>query len=306
MALPQFTFYYLIAVLIQIFLLIFMRKEEFGTRYLYSLTVLIIVQNAIYLGVFFIPHSNTLSIEIFVRLFYAASAVSVACFLNYAIEICVIKPGHFARQIENGVWLVSLCIAILSVFSDELIVGYKPLSFTVTAVRGESFWAHQTNGVMAMITACALLYREWSSLQDMAKRKHCLFIFIAYLSIAVCTLTVTMIMRYGYELSFAITYPFSTTLSLCLIVYGNFKYGWISITRIAPEQLEISEHDQLTNIFTSYTEGKYSFNETSEKIDLLLLIHAYNKHDGNMMKTAEAMGLGRSTLYKKVQKYKLR
>ncbi len=283
-----------------------MKKKEFGTRYLHSLTILIIVENAIYLAIFFIPQNNTVGIEILVRLFYAASTLSVACLLSYAIEICTNKSGHFTRQIENGVWIVSLCIAILSIFSDELIVGYKPLAFTVTAIRGDSFWIHQTNGIMAMMTACTLLFREWVSLQDKVRKKHCLFIFIAYLSIVMCTLIVTMIMRYGYEISFAITLPFSTTLLLCLIVFGNFKYGWINIEKITSKQSDLSEHDQWNDIFTNYTKGKYSFNEASEKIDLLLLMHAYNKHNGNMMKTAEAMGLGRSTLYKKVQKHKLR
>jgi len=79
-----------------------------------------------------------------------------------------------------------------------------------------------------------------------------------------------------------------------------------AIEKNIPESLETSESDQFNDIFTKYSQGKYTFNETMEKVDLLLLMHAYNKHNGNMMKTAKAMGLGRSTLYKKVQKHKLR
>ena len=74
----------------------------------------------------------------------------------------------------------------------------------------------------------------------------------------------------------------------------------------ALDQSQLSEGEQLNEIFEKYKSETYSFNVAMEKVDFLLLMHAYQKHKGNMTKTAKAMGLGRSTLYKKVKKYDLK
>jgi len=307
MAPTQFYLYLFVAVLIQASLLLFIRKQGIGTQHLYLLTISYILQNAIFLGIHFISYENVIAIEILVRFFYALSFLSIAYFLSHAIEVCTVKPGGLTQQIENGVWIVALCGAILSIVTDEIITGFRYLLFTVTADQGEIFWIRLTHAILAMLTASVILIKEWVDQTDHTKKKHCLCLIIAYASFALFAVIVTMMMRYGVQISFALAFPFFSTFALCLITYGNFRYGWLTTPiNNAPEQLEISEKSQLDNIFTNYTDGKYSFNEASEKIDLLLLMHAYNKHDGNMMKTAEAMGLGRSTLYKKVQKHKLR
>lgn len=311
MIFSQFTFYYFAAILLQCLILTFMKKKEIGTRYLYALAILFLVSNIIIFCGFFVPRTTT-NIEILLRLFYAALSLLFACFLSHAIEVGKTKENGFARQIENGVWIVAFCTAILSIFTDEILTGYRPMSFTATAIQGDMYWVFRTHLVMALLTAGTVLVRQWMHLRDHTKKMHCLFILIAYVIIIFSVLIVTALMQYGVEVNLDTTFPLFSTLSLSLIVYGDFKYGWVSESKLFQKQHETSDVDQksditqLENIFTRYTESKLSFNEASEKIDYLLLSHAYNKHDGNMLKTAQAMGLGRSTLYKKVRKHKLR
>jgi len=305
MTFSQFTFYYIIAISIQVSLYIFMRRRETGTRYLYSLLILQITQNLILFSAFFVPHNNV-NVEILLRFFYAASSLTAATLLSYAIEVCTVKTNDFIRQIENGVWIVAFCIAILSVFTDQILVGHLPLSFTATAIKGDIYWAFRTHIIFALLTACITLAREWLYTSDQTRKTHCLLIFTAYFSTTLFAVIITVLMQEGVPINVDTTLPFTTTFATCLIVYADFKYGWRAIEKNIPESLETSESDQFNDIFTKYSQGKYTFNEAMEKVDLLLLMHAYNKHNGNMMKTSKAMGLGRSTLYKKVQKHKLR
>ena len=120
---------------------------------------------------------------------------------------------------------------------------------------------------------------------------------------------VVALIRTGSEVSLAMTIPFSTSIFLCLVLYAEYKYAWDAVPKLAtketPEQLEMSENEQLLDIFAKYTAGKYLFNEATEKFDRLLLTHMYKKNDGNMLRTAKEMGLGRSTLYRKIEKHNL-
>ncbi len=302
----QFAFYLSVATLIQIFLLVFIKRQGVGTWFIYLLISIICTQNAMYLVITLLPNTNTILIEILGRFFHAISFISYACFLSHAIEVCDVQQKSYTHKIETLVWMTALCGAILSIVSDEIIMGFRQISFTITAIQGDNFWVRLTLAILSMLTATVVLINEWRNLPDGNKKKHCLLLLYSYTFLAAFTLVVIMAMKYGFETSFAITFPFVTTLSLTLIVYGGFKHGWTTVTITNSEDLKMSEQDQLNDIFVKYKEGVYSFNKATEEVDLLLLMHAYNKHNGNMMKTASAIGLGRSTLYKKVQKHGLK
>ncbi len=305
MILSLFTLYYLIAISVQIFLMVFMRKQGIGTWKLYSIGALFVTSNVIIFCGFFIPR-NAMNFEILLRLFYAISSLWAACFLSHAIEVRTTKESDFIIQIENGVWIVGLCNAILAMFTDEFIMGYKPLSFTATAVQGDNFWIFRAHIILAQLTALVVLIKEFSSVNDRAKKTHCLCIIVAYLATILSSLVVTTMIHYGLEINLDTTLPFFTTFTLSLITYGNFKYGWVSRAKPIQKQNEMSEAEQLHDIFIRYKEGAHSFTEATEKFDRLLLSHSYKKYNGNMQQTAKAMGLGRSTLYKKMQKYNLK
>ncbi len=307
MTLTDFPFYFLVAAVIQLLLLIFLKKEKIDSRNLYSLVILFAVQNGIYLAVSIVPQEYEVIVEILVRLFYVASILSMAYFLSYALEISRTKRSRYIYQIEQGVWAVTLCSVILSIFTDEIITGYRSLSFTVTAVQGDSYWVRQIQGILACLTACVVLAGEWAGLRQGAQKSRYLFLLAGYFSFAGSALMAAILMRYGGGTYFAVMFPFATTFFLCSIVYGNIKYRWLSDDqKRVLKKTDMSDEGQLSDIYSGFIEGRYSFTEASEKFDFLLLRHSYDKNDGNMMKAANEIGLARSTLYKKLQKYKLK
>ena len=306
MELSQFTFYYLVAVLVQIILLILVRKERIETPRLSLLIVLFMALNATTLSGLITPLDNEIVLETLLRLFYAVIFLQSATFLSYAIQISMLKTGRITRQIENGVWIAALCGALFSLLTDEIIMGYHSFSIIITAIKGDNYWISVIQGQMAVLTAVAVLVRAWTKLPESTQKKRCLVILISYASHALHSLVIVALMRYGVEINFAITFPFLSTLSTLLIVYGEVKYRYNPVKKPTAEKQEMSDRDKLNNIFTKYEKGEYSFIQAMDKIDLLLLMHAYNKHDGNMMRAAKAMGLGRSTLYKKARRHNLR
>ncbi len=308
MDLTQLTLYFLTAILIQALLLIFIKKREIGTGYLIFLGASFIGTNLCLLAMALTDQSNAMAVELLLRFSYVFLFFSAACFLSYALQVCDNIKSSFARQIENGLWVVAFCGAILSVVTDEVVAGYRPIPIGVTAIPGNIHWVALLHGLLALITSAMVLIREWISLEDDNHKRQRLFILTAYISHALISAGVVVMLQYGSEVNLTMTYPISTTLALCLIVYGDYNFGWLTLSKssTATPRSELSDKHQLNDIFTSYSNGDYSFNEAAEKIELLLITHAYSKHNGNMMKTAEAMGLGRSTLYRKMQKYKLK
>jgi len=311
MSSPQSIIFYSLAVLFQISFLIFIRKEDIRTRYLRSNTILFIGINIVLFVIAITPSESSATLELMIRLFYIVSFLSAACFLSYAIQICVTKGrDDFTKQIENGIWIVALCGSILSILSDEIVQGYKPFAFTITAVQGDNYWLSMLHGVLALLTAATILIKEWLSLSAGDQKRRISFTLIAYLGHILSTVVIVTMMRTGSEITLAITLPFSTTIFLCLVLYADYRYAWDSVPKLAikaaQKQHKMSENDQLIDIFAKYTAGKYLFNEATEKFDHLLLTHMYNKNQGNMLRTAKEMGLGRSTLYKKVEKHNLK
>ncbi len=308
---PQSIIVFSLAVIFQLSFLAFIRKKDISTRYLRSNIILSIGINIILFIVAITPSGGSAILELMVRLFYVSLFFLSSCFLSYAINTCMTQGiDDFTKKIENGIWIVALCGSILSVFTDEIVQGYKPFAFTITAIQGDNYWRLMVHGVLAQFTAAAILIRQRLSLPSGGQKRRYSITLIAYLGQIISTMIVVTMMQIGLEISLATTLPFTTTIFLYLILYAEYRYAWDTVpkltTKETPEQLEMSENDQLIEIFAKYTAGKYLFNEATEKIDRLLLTHMYNKNQGNMLRTARDMGLGRSTLYRKIEKHNLK
>ncbi len=308
---PQSIIFFSLAILFQLSFLVFIKKEGIRTQYLRSNIILSIGINIILLIIVITPSGSSVIFELMIRLFYISLFFLSSYFLSYAIKICMTKGvDDFTKKIENGIWMVALCGSILSILTDEIVQGFKPFDFTITAIQGDNYWILVVHGVLAQFTAAAMLIKECLGSPSGGQKRRCSITLIAYLGQIITTMIVFTMMRSGSEITLAITLPFSTTVFLFLILYAEYRYAWDTVPKLDPketeEQLEMSENDQLIDIFAKYTEGKYLFNEASEKFDRLLLTHMYKKNHGNMLKTAKDMGLGRSTLYRKIEKHNLK
>lgn len=302
-----FSTYFLFAALVEIGLLLFVRAKGVQSQYLYGLLITFISLNLCILGFSMISPENEFIIELLLRLFYVGLFISAGCFLSYGIQVSeATKELTYTAQIENGVWLVALCGSLLVVFSDEIVQGYRHITHSVTAIQGNNYWIVVVHSQLALLTAGVVLIREWWRLPAGRQRQRCFYALIAYLVHIVCAIIIALIMRFGSDINFSTTFPLSSVISLSLLIFGELKYAERKLERMKRDQGEMSDNEMLIDIFDKYEAGAYSFNEATEKVEYLLLIHAYKKHNGNMMRTAEAIGLGRSTLYKKVNKYGLK
>ncbi len=311
MEFSHFFLYYLIAFAIQVLLFLYLRKASIRTPFLYSLFGALFVSGLIQMSMFLMPESQQISHEIGMRLFYAVTFIVFACVISYAFAACEIEIGDFTSRVELAIWLVAFCGAILSLVSDEIISGAKPLSFSVTAIRGKSYWLFQLHVFFILIVTMALVALAFIKAESSVGRKRSMFVLIAYAPFAICTAILMIALRYGSEINMPMIFPFFSTMTIVVIVYGEYVHSVKlndsdkKISVYTQEHIS-SANDKLITIFNNYKLGEVSFTQASEQIDYLLLSYMYDKHNGNMMRTAQAMGLGRSTLYKKVQKHKLK
>jgi len=246
MTILQFTLYGSIAVLIQSILLVIMKRGGVGTLYLYLLIIFHVIQITILIFTYLIPAESAISLEI----------------------ICTLKPGGFIRRLESAVWIATFCCAILSIFTDEIVKGFKPVMNTVTAIHGDYFWVRPFQGILTILTASLILFREWLSLNSDPLKKHCLFLLTSYSCYTSLVVGVVYLMKAEIHIGFSMLFPLGSTFSLSLIVYGGFKYGWVSVENTDKLQYQDSYKEQLNDIFDSYVKEELSFNKATDKIPL--------------------------------------
>ncbi len=297
---------YFLAIFFSIFLLVYVRKAKLKTRFLFALIALFTALNITQLSIILIGHNDTFTVKLLGRLFYALLAFHGSVFFSYAIKVSSAKVSDLVHQIENGLWLTAFCIAVLSLLTDEIVKGFIPFSFTLTTVEGDNYWVALVHGFLASIAAVFILAQDWLKLRYEVHRGRSTLLLLAYAVHIFSLMFVVVLLRYGIEINVLMVYPYSSTFCLALVVYGEHKYRLNTTHSVSTKQNEKTAYDQLVSIFTKYSEGTYTFNETSEKLDHLLITYQYDKHNGNIMQTAKAMGLGRSTLYKKMQKHKIK
>lgn len=299
-----------IALLIKVAIFVFVKRAGIKTQHLYGFLVMFAVHNICELGVLLTPPDQAAMISVGMRMYYAATFLLASYGLTCVLKIAMVSDDDGTKFIEKAIWLGALSGAVLSVLTDTIAKGYIQLSYTATVLKGLAYWLFQLNNSIALLTILFVLAREAFYGATKAQRVRCLRMLIAFFPMIVASLSILGLMQYGYQISAAMVIPFASTWFLITLVYSEREHRLTEIRRMIPGTQESKERSELNKVkasmhqvFSDFAVGDASFTETTDRIDSLLLAYSYEKYGGNVQQTAKFIGLGRSTLYKKMEKH---
>jgi len=294
-----------VALIANLFVLVIARRAGVRTDYLYSLIVTFAAHNICEL-LLFLNHAESNGLTVYIlSAYYATTFGLVAAACSCALKVAEIPKDSIARKLENLVWVAAGAGVILSLFTNQIVNGVAELSYSSTAIKGNSYWLFQvTAAISALFSITALIYGFFIA-ADKRQKVRCLSMLGAYIPLVVGALTILSLMTAGFKVNATGVLPIATALFICILVYSERRHRLTDIRRVVPGTHENKVTLELQEAFAKYAAGEVGYQDSTNKIESLLLEYSYEKHSGNVLQTAKFMKVGRSTLYKKMQKHNL-
>lgn len=301
--------FYILPALVALFgnlVVIFIaRRAGIRTDYLYSLVVIFATHNVCELLLFLnFSQPNGLTVH-FLSVYYAITFVLIATACSLAFKVAEITKNDFLNIVEKLIWVGAGIGLFLSLFTEEIVSGVRDLSYSSTAIKGDSYWLFQLTSAVTAIGSAAALFKGQLVATDSRQKTRCLFMLSAYIPLVVGALSVLFMMNMGLQINATGILPITISLFIWILVYSERRHRLTDIRRVVPGTRENKVAQQLQEVFTKYAAGDMGYQDASNEIELLLLAYSYDKHSGNVLQTAKFMKVGRSTLYKKMQKHSM-
>lgn len=304
------NFYFLpalVALLGNLFILIMARRAGIRTNYLYSLVVVFTAHNICELLLFLnfsLSDANDLTLYL-LKIYYAITFALIATSCSLAFQVAEVAKNDFLNISEKIVWFGAGIGIVLALITNEIVVEATELSYSFTAMKGDSYWLFQLTAGFTALASAAALFKGLIVAQEKRQKVRCVFMLSAYIPLVAIALTVLFLMNMGLKINATGLLPISTALFVWILVYSERRHRLTDIRRVVPGTRENKVTQQLQEVFTKYAAGEMGYQDASNEIELLLLAYSYDKHSGNVLQTAKFMKVGRSTLYKKMQKHSM-
>ena len=303
------NFYFLpalIALLGNLVVLFVARRAGIRTDYLYPLVVIFALHNVCELFLFFkfSQPSNDLTVYI-LSAYYAITFVLIAVACSLAFQVAEISKNDFLNIVEKLIWVGAGIGLFLSLFTNEIVAGVSELSYSSTAQKGESYWLFQVTSAVTALASASALCKGLILAEGSRQKTRCLFMLSAYIPLVLGAITVLFMMNVGIKINATGILPASIALFIWILVYSERRHRLTDIRRVVPGTRENKVALQLQEVFAKYAAGDVGYQDAANEIESLLVAYSYDKHSGNVLQTAKFMKLGRSTLYKKMQKHNM-
>lgn len=304
------NFYFLpalVALLGNLFILFVARRAGIRTDYLYPLVVIFAAHNIceLVLGYNFSQSNSSGWTVHILSAYYAVTFALVAISCSLAFHIAQVAENSFFSKAEKLVWLGAGIGIALTLFTNEIVSGSKTLSYTYTAVKGDFYWLFQLTSGFVAIASIVALFKGMTMAEESRQEVRCLFMLCAYVPFVFTALSVLTLMGANLEINATGVLPISIALFIWILVYSERRHRLTDIRRVVPGTQENKVTQQLQEVFTKYAAGEIGYQDASNEIESLLISYSYDKHSGNVLQTAKFMRVGRSTLYKKMQKHSM-
>jgi len=287
----------IVALFVKILALVIAKRSGIRTQYLYAFIGTFAVHNLCELFLFINGNHADPTTDLILRFYYAITFILVAYACSCALEVSNVDKKQFTKFIEKYVWLGAIAGALLSLISDQIITGAKPLSYTVTAIKGSNYWFFQVISAVALSNGAYALTREAQTATLKMQKSRCIKMLVAYIPILVGSLGVLVLMRNGFQVNATMVLPVTSIFFLGFLVYSERQHRLTDIRRLIPGTHENRIMDELHQAFAKYAAKEVGYQDAKATIDALLVSYAYDKHEGNVTHAADFMQVPRSTLY---------
>lgn len=233
--------------------------------------------------------------------YYVTSIWALLAMLVYVSEVSRIQIPWFKG--------IALCatglLTAMILFSQGIIGGERSLGYTVTAVRGPFYWVFQAFSLTAFVSAVLLLIKGTKYSEQKGSRvaeDHMVeiqssYTLLALSPIVIVGLAIMILMNIGVQINAVMVFPVATTLFLLVTLKSEAEHKLTDLRRFLPWSKERRTSREIMEIFSSYSRDDANYRDAVGEIEKLLVLHKYQKSGGNASKTAQQMGMPRSSLY---------
>jgi hypothetical protein len=293
------------ALIVKIMIFIFAAKTGLRNSLLFVFIVTYAIHNVWEITVLLSPYlSNDLSFFI-MRIYYVTSFLLTGLACSLALRISEVPKSGYFKKLELVTWVSTSIGILLSLFSNMIITGVEPLTYSMTALRGPAYIFFAASCSLALIIGLTSLIIESLNSDSERQRKRTLGMLIAFTPMVVAAIGVILLMHYNYQINATMVLPITSTLFLVILTWSERKHRLTGLRHIIPFTHEFRVSNELRDTFNSFAANEISFTDANDKIQTLLLSYSYEKHKGNKKLIAKTLQIPRSTLYTKLDKYKI-
>ncbi len=228
------------------------------------------------------------------RSYYLLWIVALYYLILYTLEVAEIKASYVWRVALASILLI-LCVLII--FSDLIITGTSPTSYSLTATRGlYNEWIRAIGIVGLLFIPYILILRTFREKNPLIKTR-CIYTLLALLPVLLTSMSVNILQLLDIEFSAALVTPVATTCFLFLVCYFEPKTKLTNILMYLPGSRERLLTKQLFGLASEFALDGKRIGDTKVDIERMLLLYALQKNNHVITRTAESLGMNRTTLY---------
>ena len=294
----------LVALFVKLAAIIFASTSGIRSKGLFIFIGGLAFHNLCELGVFLAQGEPGVYAQTVMRAYYGVSFILVALACSWSMEVASLKSDPTIKVIVQVVWLGAICGAILVVTTNLIVAGAQSFTVTMTAIRGEYYAFFRIVAATALVTSGYILIRGIVEAGYEHERARCWRMLIAYTPLVLGALTILVLMNYDMQINAVAILPIASTFFLLVIIYSERKHSMTDMRRLIPGTKERQIMDSIQEEFLNYS-NEMQYDESIKKIQKLMVEYAFEKNDHKVKPTAEAIGMGKTRLYKMIDDHSI-
>ncbi len=282
-----------VALAIKLFILWYSRNSATNQTVFSTLVFVFALHNLSEIGLFlhFFAGSNA---EYILRCYYVLTYFVLASMLVYAITLS--NTGKL-KFLQFAIFIFSGLLASYTLYSDQIISGFTPLKYAITAIKGGQYWIFQTFVLSTLMLVVVILIRGYLTAKNHLKQVKCLYALFALSPIVIVSGATVILMKIGVPVNAMVVVPIASTLLIVITLYSERKHGITDIRQYLPMSLEQRTIRKINKVVSRYLMDDASHKETRKEIERLLVNHKRTKENNNMTDVAKSMKESRSNAY---------
>lgn len=233
-----------------------------------------------------------------VKFYYVIASALVAYFAAFAIDICRIR----ANALYLGIVVIWGVLSLLVLFTDSVVAGVTSIGYSVTAVRGGSYWTFQLFALAMLLGTVLFLIAGYSLADSALSKRRAKYALIALSPPMLVGFSVIVLMLAGVQINATMVLPLSVTLFIIIILLTEPRHNLEDLPRFLPFSAERKVLMIVQRVLSDYALGNLSYKDATTEFQRVLVQYKHEQLGGNVAKTAAEIDMPKSSLYRLLKK----
>ena len=282
----------ILAVIANAYILVCITKQRNQSSAFIALVLIFLIHHACEIFSF-IEFFKNRQMDLILRVYYAATISALFGIIIYSKKISCLRLNFFDFSCIS----TAIAIALLVLFTDQIIIGNTSLGYVMTAVKGPKYFIFQFFAIGLLFTSVSFLIYGFITTNNNTTQIQCSYILLALSPLVIISSIIIILMEAGYKINAVGLLPIASALFLLITMRSESEHRLTDIRRFMPFSSERKTSREIMEIYSSYTKDEISYRDCMTKIERLLVMNKYNKSGNNASATAKLMGMPRSSLY---------